>query len=121
MSRAVTAAKPGKGVIWRLLISALLAVAAFTAYLSLRITEEWQRSETQPADVIVVFGAAEYAGRPSPVYRARLDYAHDLFRQGLAPMIITTGGAGRDPHFSEGGVGREYLAARGIAEPNLIA
>ncbi len=121
MSPAVTAAKPGKSWTGRFLLASLLAAAGLTGYLSARITQDWQRDEAQPADVIVVFGAAEYAGRPSPVYRARLDHAYDLFQRGLAPMIITTGGAGGDPHFSEGGVGREYLAGRGIPEPRLIA
>ena len=77
--------------------------------------------EARPADAIVVFGAAEYVGHPSPVYRARLDHAYDLFQRGLAPVIITTGGAGNDPHYSEGQVGRDYLEARGIPDVNLIA
>ena len=77
--------------------------------------------QARPADAIVVFGAAEYVGRPSPVFRARLDHAYDLFEQGLAPLIITTGGAGKDPKFSEGQVGRDYLAKRGIPDVNLIA
>lgn len=78
-------------------------------------------SPRQKAEAIIVFGAAEYAGRPSPVYRARLDHAFDLFRQGMAPVVITTGGAGLDPDFSEGGVGRDYLLHRGIPEQDLIA
>jgi uncharacterized SAM-binding protein YcdF (DUF218 family) len=77
--------------------------------------------EARRADAIVVFGAAEYAGRPSPVYRARLDHAYDLFERGLAPMVITTGGAGADPKFTEGGVGRDYLSHRGIPDRCLIA
>jgi uncharacterized SAM-binding protein YcdF (DUF218 family) len=77
--------------------------------------------EQQPADAIVVFGAAEYVGRPSPVFRARLDHAYSLFKRGLAPVIITTGGAGNDPHFSEGQVGRDYLESRGIPDADLIA
>ncbi len=121
MSPAATAAKPGKSWTKRLLLTAFLAAAGLAGYISARITQDWQRDESQPSDVIVVFGAAEYAGRPSPVYRARLDHAYDLFQRGLAPMIITTGGAGDDPHFSEGGVGREYLASRGVPEPRLIA
>ena len=76
---------------------------------------------TRKADAIVVFGAAEYAGRPSPVYRARLDHAFDLFNEGMAPVVITTGGAAQDPDFSEGGVGRDYLLRRGIPEQDLIA
>ena len=73
------------------------------------------------ADAIVVFGAAEYSGHPSPVLRARLDHALDLFHLGLAPVIITTGGAASDPHFSEGGVGRDYLMHHGVPERSLIA
>lgn len=91
------------------------------AFLCSRIEEQAGRDESQPADAIVVFGAAEYAGRPSPVYRARLDHAYSLFQRGLAPLIITTGGHGADPHFSEGGVGHDYLRSRGVPEKNLIA
>ena len=86
------------------------------AFLYIRIEKQAGRDEAQPADAIVVFGAAEYAGRPSPVYRARLDHAYTLFQRGLAPLIITTGGHGGDPHFSEGGVGHDYLRSRGIPE-----
>jgi uncharacterized SAM-binding protein YcdF (DUF218 family) len=77
--------------------------------------------EVHPADAIIVFGAAEYSGHPSPVFRARLDHALDLFRGGIASVLITTGGAGGDPRFSEGGVGRDYLMHRGVPERNLIA
>jgi uncharacterized SAM-binding protein YcdF (DUF218 family) len=55
------------------------------------------------------------------VLRARLDHALDLFHLGLAPVVITTGGAAADPFFSEGGVGRDYLMHRGIPERSLIA
>jgi len=97
------------------------AGAAFVADTSVHIVQQAKRDEVRRADVIVVFGAAEYSGHPSPVYRARLDHAYDLFRQGIAPVVITTGGAGEDPHFSEGGVGRDYLAKRGVPEAALIA
>jgi uncharacterized SAM-binding protein YcdF (DUF218 family) len=107
---------------WLLLL--LAAVGAFLLFLGmtgLRIVHAAGESPTHKADAIVVFGAAEYAGRPSPVFRARLDHGFDLFRQGLAPVVITTGGAAQDPEFSEGGVGRDYLLGRGIPEQSLIA
>ncbi|MBZ5568721.1 MAG: YdcF family protein [Acidobacteriia bacterium] len=100
------------------LIAALAASVALTAEFVVR---QAQVDEARPADAIIVFGAAEYAGRPSPVYRARLDHAYVLFQRGLAPMVITTGGAGADPKFSEGGVGRDYLSQRGIPDRCLIA
>ncbi len=99
----------------------LAALAGFLALTGVRIANEGSLQELHPADAIVVFGAAEYAGRPSPVLRARLDHAFDLFRQGIAPVVITTGGAASDPSFSEGGVGHDYLKHRGIPERNLIA
>ncbi len=97
------------------------AFAIFLIVAAAGITREAGRQELHPADAIVVFGAAEYAGRPSPVFRARLDHAYDLFQQKLAPVVLTTGGAGADPSFSEGGVGRDYLSRRGIPERSLIA
>lgn len=79
------------------------------------------RDETRQADAIIVFGAAEYSGHPSPIYKARLDHAYTLFREGMAPLIITTGGAAEDPRFSEGGVGRDYLVLRGVPDSAIIA
>jgi len=99
----------------------LAALVAFLTLTGIRIAHEGSLQELHKADAIVVFGAAEYAGRPSPVLRARLDHAYDLFRQGIAPVVITTGGAASDPSFSEGGVGLDYLKRRGIPERNLIA
>jgi len=71
-------------------------------------------------DAIGVFGAAEYDGRPSPVYRARLDHALALYRRGVAPLMITLGGNGGD-QYNEGAVGREYLMAMGVPESVIIA
>ncbi len=102
-----------------ILVAAVLAIVVFIV--SFSIVHEAGLQELHKADAIVVFGAAEYAGRPSPVYRARLDHAFELFQHGLAPMVITTGGAALDPSYSEGGVGHDYLMHRGIPEPNLIA
>jgi uncharacterized SAM-binding protein YcdF (DUF218 family) len=104
-----------------LLLAAAGAFLLFFGITGLRIVRAAEESPTHKADAIVVFGAAEYAGRPSPVFRARLDHGFDLFRQGLAPVVITTGGAAQDPDFSEGGVGRDYLLGRGIPEQSLIA
>ncbi|MFZ0290445.1 MAG: YdcF family protein [Candidatus Sulfotelmatobacter sp.] len=108
---------------WLLRLEALgvLALAAFLALTAVRIVHEGSLQEVHSADAIVVFGAAEYSGHPSPVLRARLDHAFDLFQEGIAPVVITTGGAAADPSFSEGGVGRDYLERRGIPERNLIA
>jgi uncharacterized SAM-binding protein YcdF (DUF218 family) len=105
---------------WFLALAAAVALAYLVTTCS-AIAREASYQELHPADAIVVFGAAEYSGRPSPVYRARLDHAFELFRRSIAPVVITTGGAAADPSFSEGGVGHDYLMHRGIPEPDLIA
>jgi uncharacterized SAM-binding protein YcdF (DUF218 family) len=102
-------------------LAAFAVLALFLGLTGVRIVREGSLQELHAADAIVVFGAAEYAGHPSPVLRARLDHAFDLFRKGIAPVVITTGGAASDPSFSEGGVGSNYLEHRGIPERNLIA
>lgn len=108
---------------WLLRLAALvLAALLFSLVLTAgRVAHYGALQQLHQADAIVVFGAAEYAGRPSPVLRARLDHAFDLFRLGIAPVVITTGGAAADPTFSEGGVGRDYLIRRGVPAKSLIA
>jgi uncharacterized SAM-binding protein YcdF (DUF218 family) len=106
----------------RWLVGALvLGPSAFAGVVYWRIIDQSNRDEARAADAIVVFGAAQYDGRPSPVYKARLDHAAQLYHRGLAPMVIITGGSGNDPRFSEGVVGREYLKTLGIPDSQLIA
>ncbi|MGA2349275.1 MAG: YdcF family protein [Terracidiphilus sp.] len=76
--------------------------------------------QAAPSDAIGVLGAAEYDGRPSPVFRARLDHAFMLYQHGIAPLIITLGGSGGD-QYNEGTVGREYLMGLGVPESAIIA
>ena len=105
----------------RLLVLIVGAVLLFLMVTIARVVETASLQELHSADAIVVFGAAEYSGHPSPVLRARLDHALDLYHRGLAPVVITTGGAAADPKFSEGGVGRDYLMHHGVPERSLIA
>jgi uncharacterized SAM-binding protein YcdF (DUF218 family) len=99
----------------------LLAVCVYCAVIYHDIIRQAAKNETSPADAIVVFGAAEYDGRPSPVYKARLDHAALLYHKGMATLVVTTGGAGGDPKFTEGVVGREYLKTLGVPDSQLIA
>ena len=106
----------------RIGIAAAAAVlAAQIVHLAVLVARESGRDEAHPADVILVLGAAEYRGRPSPVFKARLDHAFDLYTRQMAPRIMTTGGAGGDPVFTEGGVGRTYLVGRGVPSEAVIA
>ena len=116
------AAQPSRPKWWVLLpVLAVAGLVLFLAVTAAQIVHTAGLEEIHSADAIVVFGAAEYAGRPSPVLRARLDHALELYQGGIAPVIITTGGAAADPHFSEGGVGQDYLMHRGVPERDLIA
>ena len=99
----------------------LLLVAAWTGYVCARISHYATHDEAQPADAIAVFGAAEYDGRPSPVLRARLMHGLDLYREKLAPLMITLGGGEASDAHSEGGVGEDFLLAHGVPEKAIIA
>jgi uncharacterized SAM-binding protein YcdF (DUF218 family) len=105
----------------KILLVVLVILFAYIGYNYYEVSQQAWVDETRAADAIVVFGAAEYSGRPSPVLRARLDHAADLYGRGLAPFIITTGGNGEDPNYSEGGVGRAYLIALHVPESHIIA
>jgi uncharacterized SAM-binding protein YcdF (DUF218 family) len=98
----------------------LLLVAAYIVRVAVHIQHQSTRDETRPADVIMILGAAEYRGRPSPVLKARLDHGLELFREKQAPRILTTGGAGGDPVFTEGEVGRDYLIRQGVPSEAIL-
>lgn len=104
-----------------ILLAALAGVAVLEVSLYKSIRRQATTDEAQRAGAIVVFGAAEYNGRPSPVYKARLDHTFFLEEHGYAPLVITTGGRGGDPHFTEGGVGRDYLVQQGTAARKIVA
>ncbi len=99
-----------------LLVPAIIYTVALAAVL---VTS--QHDQRRPADAIIVLGAAQYNGRPSPVLRARLDHAVELYREGYAPLIVVTGGVGRGDTLSEAIVGRRYLVAREVPEESVIA
>jgi len=109
-----------KRIFWGAVAVAVAALALYIAYVSRRIEIQSTRDEARQADVILVLGAAEYRGRPSPVLKARLDHALDLYQRQLAPRIMTTGGAGGDPVFTEGAVGRSYLTSHGVPSEAII-
>ena len=107
---------------WLLIGVAVIVIGALIwwRWVYVQVEQYASRDQAAPADAIAVFGAAEYDGRPSPVYRARLDHAEALFNRGIAPLIVTLGGDGGDA-YSEGGVGRQYLMTAGIPESAIIA
>src|ERR1700681_1430741 len=108
---------------WFVAIALLLALSGLLVQVMGTATEIQQQSaldEAKPADAIIVLGAAEYRGHPSPVLEARLNHALILYLKGLAPRVITTGGAGGDPVFTEGSVGRAYLTKHGVPPEAVV-
>jgi uncharacterized SAM-binding protein YcdF (DUF218 family) len=101
-------------------IVVLITISIYFAYLYRQIRDFAVRDEAQPADAIVVLGAAQYNGRPSPVLKARLDHAYDLYKQGLAHAIITTGSYGPDPNIAEAQVSTKYLVQRGVDVGEIV-
>ena len=107
---------------WRLTGLLLLLALGWFAYVYREINQVASEDQAQPADAIAVFGAAEYGGRPSPVFHARLDHAVTLYRRQVAPLVITLGGGSdRDSGLTEGGVGRDYLLASGVPYADILA
>jgi uncharacterized SAM-binding protein YcdF (DUF218 family) len=107
---------------WTVIVLAVLATVALIWVRWVYGQIQWYASRDMavPSDAIAVFGAAEYDGHPSPVFRARLDHAESLYSRGIAPLIVTLGGDGGD-QFSEGRVGEEYLVGAGVPDSDIIA
>jgi uncharacterized SAM-binding protein YcdF (DUF218 family) len=104
-----------------LAVFAIAVVVGCLLWVNGRIDYYAQLDEARPADAIAIFGAAEYDGHPSPVFRARLDHGLALYQQKIAPLIITLGGGEEEDNHSEGGVGHDYLLAHGVPESRIIA
>lgn len=103
----------------RLALLALVPVAAWVAVLG-AIHLFGRVDEVRPADAIVVLGAAHYDGRPSPVLRARLDHALELYRAGVADVLVMTGGTAPGDTVSEAVVGKRYAVRRGVPEEAVL-
>ena len=109
--------------IFRRLLGVLLLLSLlWSVYVYEEIADVADHDEAVQADAIAVFGAAEYGGRPSPVFHARLDHAVELYQKQIAPYVVTLGGGSdKDSGKTEGGVGRDYLLAKGVPFNSILA
>jgi uncharacterized SAM-binding protein YcdF (DUF218 family) len=98
----------------RLFLIGGVVIAVAAGATTLRIWQQGGRDEQRPADAIVVLGAAQYDGRPSPVFKARLDHAVDLWHQGLAKAFVVTGGKLPGDRTTESAVARQYALDHGV-------
>ncbi len=98
------------------------AIALLLLYVGVTYVQVWQashRDEAKRADAIVVFGAAQYNGTPSPVLRARLDHAADLYQRDIADLVFVTGGSQPGDRTTEAGASAAYLKRHGVPESAL--
>jgi len=109
-----------KRIIGWLVVLPMITLLGYMFYVAQQIERQSLIDESRPADVILVMGAAEYRGRPSPVLQGRLNHALLLYLKEMAPYILTTGGAGGDPQFTEGEVARAYLVMHGVPAEAII-
>jgi uncharacterized SAM-binding protein YcdF (DUF218 family) len=108
-------------ILRRILYIALAVVIAYPLFLAFRIWQQSRIDEVRRADAIVVLGAAQYDGDPSPVFEARLDQAEYLYSEDLAPRIVVTGGSQEGDRFSESEVGRNYLVSQGVPDGAILS
>lgn len=97
----------------------MVVVVLAGSYVVTTFVQVWRASTqdgARPADAIVVMGAAQYNGRPSPALRDRLDHALDLYRDGVAPLVVVTGGRQEGDRYTEATTGYNYLRANGLAD-----
>ena len=99
----------------------LLALIAYPLWLGFRVWDQSHNDEVHTADAIVVLGAAQYNGEPSPVFKARLDHAQYLYSEGLADKVIVTGGKRKGDRFTEAEAGSMYLEASEVPPDAILA
>lgn len=104
----------------RLVLLLIVAVLAYPTWLAFRVWDQSHDDEVHSADAIVVLGAAQYNGRPSPVLKARLDHATYLWNEGLADAMIVTGGKQEGDRYTEARASHLYLEQQGIPAANIF-
>jgi uncharacterized SAM-binding protein YcdF (DUF218 family) len=105
----------------RVVLIGLVGSVAVAGYAAYRIWDQGTRDERRAADAIVVMGAAQYDGRPSPLFAARLDHAIALYHDGVAPRIIVTGGKREGDRTTEAASARAYAIRNGVPEDAILA
>ncbi|GAA4939349.1 uncharacterized SAM-binding protein YcdF (DUF218 family) [Actinomycetospora succinea] len=104
----------------RVVVGAVVVALLLVGGTAIRVWQLGRVDERQPVDMIVVLGAAQYDGRPSPVFRARLQHALELYEEGVAPRIITVGGAAAGDAFTEAQAGEQWLVENGVPGQALL-
>lgn len=112
--------RPRRRLVLRVLTGALLLLLGYVGITFVQVYRASSHEGAQAADALIVLGAAQYDGRPSPVLQDRLDHALDLYRAGLAHTIVVTGGRQAGDRFTEATAGYNYLTAHGVPDAALM-
>lgn len=104
----------------RITVAVLVVIAGYYAVTLAQVTRVGRDHESGPADAIVVLGAAQYDGRPSPQLAARLDHVVTLWERGVAPWVVVTGGKQPGDRFTEAEASRRYLEERGVPPESIL-
>jgi len=108
------------GTAGRVIVAVLVGALVLIAWTTIRIWDVGNHDEARTADAIVVLGAAQYNGQPSPILRARLDHAIDLYRSGIAKWFIVTGGKAQGDRTTEAASARSYAIGRGVPDQAIL-
>jgi uncharacterized SAM-binding protein YcdF (DUF218 family) len=121
-SRDAPSAPARSALAWapRIVLGALVVALLLVGGTAVRVWQLGRSDERQPVDMILVLGAAQYDGRPSPVFRARLQHALELYSDGVAPRIVTVGGAAAGDAFTEAQAGEQWLVENGVPGQALL-
>lgn len=114
---------PGARWLRRTVLGVVAVVVIGTLYYFVTLFQVWRTGEAEqarPVDAIVVLGAAQYNGRPSPVLASRLDHAFELYQRGLAPFVVVTGGKQPADVFTEADAEARYLTERGVPAAAIL-
>lgn len=104
----------------RVIVGVFGVIVLYSAFSLVQVIQAGRADDRQPVDAIVVLGAAQYDGRPSPQLQARLDHAITLWEADVAPVVMVTGGKQPDDRFTEAEAGRRYLVDRGVPDDAIL-
>ncbi len=123
LTKPVRRAAPGRRRSWlaRVVLGAVLLAVLVVGGTAFRVWQVARIDDRRPVDAVVVLGAAQYDGEPSSIFAARLRHAQQLYADGLAPRIVTTGGGRDGDAYTEAAAGRRYLIARGVPASDVVA
>jgi uncharacterized SAM-binding protein YcdF (DUF218 family) len=108
-------------LLFRAAAAVVVLVVLVVGWTAVRVWQVARQDSRAPADAIVVLGASQFDGRPSAIFRSRLDHAKALYDDGVATAVVTVGGNRQGDRFTEAGAGATYLRQQGVSDQDVTA